>query len=364
MSFLLAVLLIIQLYYWLNFFRKLEIKIPKSQKTLGNGPGVSIIICSKDALLLLTKNLPKLKNQVYHKYEIIICDDFSTDGTRSYVDKWKNEWKEIFPISYHKVTKNKAGKKQAITEGMQIARHNWVLHTDADCTPVSVQWIKQMMISAKQDERNTIVLGYSPYRWGKTYLSQWVHFEAWVTAVQYLSFAICGRPYMGVGRNMAYTKDLVTPEMLEKYAHLASGDDDLTIMQIANKHNTTVCLDPQSFVLTDPPDNWKSYGQQKRRHYSTAGSYKMGTKALLAGYSLSQILFFLVGGALVYSSSYGWAIACYALRMVVLLPIAQRLIKTLDAKFSWRYFVLFDIVQAFYYLIFSFTVLLPQKNKW
>lgn len=378
-----TLLLAVQLSYWLYFFRNLGIRETSSRDDFDNEPPVSIIVCSKDAVILLAKNLPKLKNQDYPEFEIVISDDFSTDETKSYVNRFKNEWIETVKVNYHKVTKNKNGKKQALLEGMQVARHNWVLLTDADCMPISSQWIRQMMAS-RNDIKNRIILGYSPYRWGETWLSQWVHYEAWSTALQYLSLAQRGLPYMGVGRNMAYTKDLIKPEIMEKYAHLASGDDDLTIMQIADKHNTSVCLDPISFVYTDTPPTWKAYIKQKRRHYSTASAYTKSTQTLLAGYSLSQILFFVVGVALVYSSSSGWesgskmggekgwalsggslwGIGCYVLRMVIILPIVHRLIKTLDARFSLINFILFDLIQAFYYLIFSFAVLIPQKNKW
>jgi len=65
-----------------------------------------------------------------------------------------------------------------------------------------------------------IILGYSPYETNGTNVGCWSHFEAWITALQYLSFAIKGYPYMGVGRNLLYHKELISEDTISKYAHM------------------------------------------------------------------------------------------------------------------------------------------------
>ena len=169
---------------------------------------------------------------------------------------------------------------------------------------------------------------------------------------------------MGVGRNLCYDKSLLTKEYLDRYAHLASGDDDLTVMQMATPENTTICLDPNSFVETDAEPSWAAYFRQKRRHFSTASSYAPTTIALLSGFSMSQLAFYglilwqlFSGGALI-------ALVLYLLRLAFILPIVNKLRRRLQAEFHLLLFPLLDLALASYYLIFSFSVLFPKKKSW
>ncbi len=310
-------------------------------------------------------HLNKVLAQDYGKLEIIVSDDHSTDNTSAYISTQQQKWidKENIDFLYHKVKENKQGKKQALSEAIAHSRHSWVLLTDADCFPNSDQWAKTMM-QAAFSPKTEIILGYSPIVAKNTWVSQWAHFEGWLTALQYLSLAVHGRPYMGVGRNLAYKKELVTPQTYDQYADLASGDDDLTIMQVTTPTNTAICLDPESFVKSPAPDSWSAYYRQKTRHYSTASSYKWGTQFLLAGYSLSHVLFFVLVLALVYSGGWMWGLGMYSVRLLFLFPVVNGLKRKMEAQFSLLQFVMMDFFQCFYYLVFSFAVLFPQKNKW
>ena len=97
-------------------------------------------------------------------------------------------------------------KKYALTLGIKASKHDYLLFTDADCKPLSKFWI-QDMCSHFNDEQ-TIVLGYGAYTKIKnSFLNKLIRFETLVSAVQYFSFAKAGIPYMGVGRNLAYSKN-------------------------------------------------------------------------------------------------------------------------------------------------------------
>jgi hypothetical protein len=63
------------------------------------------------------------------------------------------------------------------------------------------------MQNAYSDETE-IVLGYGAYHKKKGLLNKLIRFETFHTALQYLSYALAGIPYMGVGRNLSYKKGL------------------------------------------------------------------------------------------------------------------------------------------------------------
>jgi len=359
MTLICIVLVLAQLFFWYYFYGILIKNQPVEPKN-GQNQAVSILICAKNEIDNLKENLPAIIDQTYIEYKVIVADDYSSDGTTEFLKKIDSE-KGIFTA--FKVKENKRGKKAALSEALTQAKTPWVLTTDADCVPCSEDWISSMMNSAEVSDI-TLVLGYSPYQKEPNLVSKWAHFEAWITAVQYLSYAKRGIPYMGVGRNLLYKKDLINKETLSNYAHLASGDDDLTVMQIATADNTAINLDPKSFVMTTAPPTFLDYWKQKNRHFSTATSYQWKHKILLSLYSSSQILFFVLILLLFLWGQWLVAVGIYGFRMLMLFPSVFKLKKILTAEFSLLCFPLYDVAQAFYYMIFSIAALIPQKTKW
>ena len=184
-------------------------------------------------------------------------------------------------------------KKYALTLGIKAAKNDFLLFTDADCKPVSKYWIKEM--SANFSNSKSIVLGYGAYSKIKnSILNKLVRFETLLTAVNYFSFAKSGLPYMGVGRNLAYTKkEFFDANGFINHIKVRSGDDDLFINQIATKNNTTICFSKDSFTESTPKTTFKAWFKQKRRHISTAKHYKIKHKALLILLYISNLLFWL-----------------------------------------------------------------------
>ena len=52
-----------------------------------------------------------------------------------------------------------------------------------------------------------VVLGYGAYKKYPGFLNKLIRFETFHTALQYFSYALAGKPYMGVGRNLSYRKE-------------------------------------------------------------------------------------------------------------------------------------------------------------
>jgi glycosyltransferase involved in cell wall biosynthesis len=361
MTILLIISALVQLIYWYYYFKALSDHIsPTRPSDRQPTEAVSVVICAKNAGHLLQRNLPTVLDQAYPQYTVHIADDHSTDDTLEILKKIDNEKGNLF---VHEVKQNNRGKRQALWEGIVKSRHQWVILTDSDCHPQSSQWIATMM-GARTAPEHKLILGYSPYRAHNSLVSWWSHFEAWMTALLYLSFALKGRPYMGVGRNMCYDKRLLNKAYLDRYQHLASGDDDLTVMQMATPENTNICIDPASYVYTEAEPTWWRYIQQKRRHYSTAISYKPSTILLLSGHSLSQIGFYVLFLGSLFSglALAGWT--AYILRMLWLAPIVNKLCRRLETQFHPLLFPIFDLALAVYYVVFSFSVLFPKKKEW
>lgn len=286
----------IQVLYFIFFFGKFAF-LKHNKKTPINIP-VSVIICAKNEAENLKKFLPSVINQDYPNFQIVLINDASYDDTFKVMEEFARKHNNIKLVNVINNEAFWANKKYALTLGIKAAKHNHLLFTDADCKPLSKHWITEM--SSCFSETKSIVLGYGAYSKIKnSHLNKLIRYETFLTAVQYFSFAKLGIPYMGVGRNLAYTKGtFFNGNGFMSHMYIRSGDDDLFINQTATAKNTDICFSPESFTESIPKKTFKDWKTQKRRHITTANHYKAKHKVLLAVFYISQVLFWVLAMAL------------------------------------------------------------------
>ena len=244
------------------------------QKSNPKRISISVIVCAKNEAENAVRFIPLLAEQDYPDYEIILIDDASSDTTLEIFEEFEKKYPNIRLV---KVENNEAfwgNKKYALTLGIKSSKKDYLIFTDADCYPVSKNWITTM--SSQFTMQKTIVLGYGGYeKVANSFLNKIIRFETLLTAVQYFSWAKTGKPYMGIGRNLAYKKEeFFNVNGFISHIQVRSGDDDLFINQVATNKNTAICYSPESFTFSEPKKTFKGWFTQKRRHVSTAKFYK------------------------------------------------------------------------------------------
>jgi len=255
---------------------------------------VSVIVCAHDEEENLIEQVPLLLQQDYPQFEIIIVEDRCNDGTYDYLLQATKEHERLKMVRVTHKPDHINGKKFALTLGIKAARYDWVLLTDADCRPASTKWISQM--TSQFEEPAKIVLGYSPYIKTPGLLNAFIRFESFLTGIQFIGIALLGKPYMGVGRNLAYRKEVfLNAKGFNSHLDVTGGDDDLFVNQHATKENTRVSIGPDALVFSKPKESWTEYFYQKFRHLSVGKLYKFSDKILLGVFSLTWLLtWFLV----------------------------------------------------------------------
>ena len=214
----------IQFVYYVVIFGKFGYR--KSQKSNPKRIPISVIVCAKNEEENVAKFVPMLAEQDYPDFEIVLIDDASSDDTLDLLEGFEKQYANVRLV---KVENNEAfwgNKKFALTLGIKAAKKEYLLFTDADCYPNSKNWIMEMSSQFTKDK--TIVLGYGAYERLPGFLNKIIRFETMLTAVQYFSWAKIGRPYMGVGRNLAYKKEeFFNVRGFMDHMKIRSGDDDL-----------------------------------------------------------------------------------------------------------------------------------------
>jgi hypothetical protein len=167
-------------------------------------------------------------------------------------------------------------------------------------------------MQAQYREGTDVVLGYGAYRKTVGFLNQLIRYDSFLVAMQYMSFALAGKPYMGVGRNLSYKRDLFyQAKGFTSHYKLKSGDDDLFINRVAGKRNTRIAINPECHTISTAKTSLISWIFQKRRHYTTARYYRPKFKFLLGLGYLSKLLLYLSFIALMILQ-YNWLIVLIA----------------------------------------------------
>jgi glycosyltransferase involved in cell wall biosynthesis len=352
----------IQILYYLIFFRRLAFYKPKNDGDNLEHP-VSVVICARDEADNLMRNLPgTLVQQFKTSHELVLVNDNSTDESRYLIDEFKKTFKNINNVELTQEAKMISGKKFPLSMGIRSAKYEIVLLTDADCVPASEFWIQKMQDGYADDTE--IVLGYGAYHKKPGILNKLIRFETFHTALQYLSYALAGIPYMGVGRNLSYKKEVfLRNKGFSSINQIPSGDDDLFINQVANGKNTRIVIDPEAHTLSTPKHSWNAWMRQKYRHYTTAKYYKASHKILLGLYSFS--LFWLYPLLALSMIFFNWwlALSIFGLRFLIQSIVLFKSMKKLNEKDLWPWFLFFDIWMFFFY-IFTIPAIwkAPRKN--
>lgn len=356
----------VQLFIWLYYFRRLAVFSTKKDLTTFQSPeevSVSIIICARNEAENLKKNLPHILNQNYRSFEVIVVDDKSEDATRNILSQYNISYRNLRILSVVDKPPG-SGKKPALAQGIKAAKHEVLLFTDADCCPTSKEWLREMQKTIRGPIE--IGLGFGPYEKTTGFLNKFIRYEAFFTALQYFSFALAGHPYMGVGRNLIYKKELFDQAGgFVTHEHLMSGDDDLFINQVATKTNTCIILNEKTHVYSTSVKTWSAYYRQKNRHLSTGRHYQNKHKILLGlvsashffHYSFAFLLFILNFGII-------FAVIIIVIRILVITLICEPILRKLQDRRLTLWTPILDTAYVLFYVIFSISLIKGKIKQW
>lgn len=323
-----GVLLIIQYIYYFGVYNRIHTHNMAAKKGdvhfTHDEPPLSIIICAHNESENLRKNLPFILEQDYPQFEVIVINDGSTDETEEVLSVFE----EKYPHLYHSFTPDSARyisrKKLALTLGIKASKYDWLVFTEVNCYPANNQWLRLM--ARNFTPRTQVVLGYSGYERGKGWLHKRASFDSLFTSLRYLGLALAGKPYMGIGRNLAYRKDLFfNAKGFSTYLNMQRGEDDLFINQVAHKDNTRVETDIDATIRMQPVECYKDWKEEKVSYMATARFHRGSQRWLLGFETCTRLLFYAacVAGITFGILSFHWVAAGAALLIWLLRYMVQ-----------------------------------------
>ena len=340
------------------FFTKTAKSNPEKQEA------VSVIIVAKNEYRNLKNNLPKILNQNYPNFEVILVNHASEDDTEYLIREFMQEYSNLKYVVVQDNINFFSGKKFPLSVGIKSAQHDILLLTDADCYPDSENWIAEMQsqfISKKE-----IVLGYGAYEERKGLLNKFVRYDSLRVGMMYLSLAKWGIPYMGVGRNLAYRKSLFFKENgFQAHLNISSGDDDLFINSAANFRNTTIAVGKSCRSISVPKTSFSDWYYQKKRHLTTGKHYKISHLFILGLWDFSTFIFFL-SSILLLSFQFQWMVIAVilGLRIISQLILTKKTMLLLGEKKLLLFSPLLELFILIANPIISVISIFVKKRRW
>lgn len=352
---------LVQLIYYLGIYSRVAFFRKKQVPALAEP--VSVIICARNEADNLEKYLPAVLAQQYPEFEVIVVDDASTDETDTLLRQFIGQYPHLRATTIRADKKFTHGKKLAVTIGIKAAKHDILVFIDADCEPAGDQWLKAMVSGLKGSKQ--IVLGYGGYTSQKGLLSKYIRYDTLTIAMQYLSFAISGFPYMGVGRNIVYRKSFFnSTEGFRRHLHLLSGDDDLFVNENATRQNTAVEFSHQSHTRSAPSHTFEKWIWQKKRHLTTSPLYKARDKFLLGLEPFSRLCFYILLVVLLFiSGMLYWVLGAFLLRLIVQVIVIKNTMIRLKENNVLLYSILFDVVSLFINFVLFVSNRISARNR-
>ena len=253
-------LYVLQVSYWIWSLRH----IPAVKSTTHNNKFVSVIVAARNEEAFLPACLESLVRQTYSasNYEVILVNDHSTDHTETIGREWDSQYSQFHLLNAIHDPQLK-GKTNALAQGIDAARGDIIMITDADCIVPST-WIESTV--AYFDDNIGLVGGITLQE----------HSSAF-TGIQSLDWAFIlgiaaataqrGNPLGSIGNNLSFRKKAY--EEVGGYRTLPfSVTEDYTLVQAiigTGSWSYRYPIDPEVMVVSKACPDWKTLVRQKHR---------------------------------------------------------------------------------------------------
>lgn len=353
----------IQGWYWLGYYRRSAFAKADEKKSSANLPPLSVVICARNEAENLARFLPAVMEQDYPSYEVVVVNDCSEDNTYDILGEMMKRYPHLRVSLIQKDPGFTHTKKLAMLIGIKAARNEMLVFTDADCRPESPNWLRE--VAAAAGPVTDIIIGYGGYMPEEGLLNRYIRYETMFIGMQYFGMALAGKPYMGVGRNLAYRKSFFFDRGgFGPHNHIMSGDDDLFVNRNATPENCSLMLSHDSFTLSAAQKSMGAWIKQKRRHFSAAAYYRKNDKLRLFFELFSRVSYYaLLITLLIMLASWPAVLFIAVARLVMRAVILRKAAATFNEPRLWFISLFFDILAPFVTAFLYVTTIRRGKGR-
>ncbi len=251
----------------------------------GSRPFLTVLLPARDEAAVILDCLESLTAQDYpaDRYEIILIDDHSTDGTARLVGA---KFPKIRVLSLVDNERG-SGKKAALNYGIQKAGGELIVTTDADCLHIT-GWLSALAAARVAGGYNFIT--------APVCIHPTASFLDRLQALDLAGYMLLtaggvarGRPVLANGANLAFSPQLF--RQLGGYAGLEKvlGGDDVLLLQRARQRPELARIgfvhNRAALVSTLPAAGWRAFWQQRLRWAAKSKAYADPVLVVVQGWT-------------------------------------------------------------------------------
>lgn len=327
--------------------------------------GISVIIIAQNDELNLQENLLQILEQEYPLFEVIVINENSNDDSEFVLHILTENYKNLKIINLQENINKFITRKFSLDIGIKSAKYDTIVITEPKCCPSSFSWLSHIN-EQMQNKKKKIAIGFCGIKPSKGFLNQFVQYDSVTNAMNCFSFALIGNPYTGVNENIAYSKDFFFRNggLISQY-RTHTGSNDIFVNRYANKSNTSVVLNKDSFTYCNSFSSYSFFKRNKINNYLAFKHFKFKDKFLLSLLPFDSLLLYL-GIIFLIIIRFPWQ---YCIPVVVVKWLIQILYyKKCMKKFEIKNCYMLTPFMEVYFMFLHFNLfvksLFIKKNKW
>ena len=367
--FILYLVTSLLLLYGLRCSHRLHPNLVRNDREL---PLISVLIAARNEEKRISGCIAALLQSDYpvDRFEIIIIDDRSQDGTLPIAQAYARNHANVRVVSLHQRLEGMSGKASALCQGIEHARGDIFLVTDADCL-VPPSWMPAMvshflpevglvggftLLSPSQTNSLSSEIETQDGIFAKVQTLDWMYL---LTAGA--GAAGLGKPVSILGNNFGFRR--AAYEQVGGYRAIGfTIIEDFALMQkIERETDWTVRfpLDRRTAIFSFPAESWRFFFDQRQRW--AAGGKEVG---LFAKYLM--LTAFLMHITVPVAALFSPLLALCGLFSMLSadLLLLWRCASKLGRMDLLKHFLLFEIYFFTYSLVLAGTVALPATVHW
>lgn len=332
---------------------------PRDEQGNASQPFISVLIAARNEESNLSNCLESVLNQSYDtdRFEVIVINDHSTDGTeticRTFATRFHN-----FSYANARDDSLLKGKTNALDQGIETARGEIILITDADCS-VPRTWVEGT--ARRYSQSVGLVGGITLQKAGNWF--EGMQSLDWAFLLGLASATVTLRnPLSTIGNNLSFRKSAYAGVGGYRKIPFSVTEDFMLFQSIVKteKWDYLCPIDPNVLVVSQPCSSWKELLRQKQRWGRGGLDMKLsGFSIMTIGFGLDAVILlsFALGNPL-------FAMSSILFKMAGDYSFLRTLLKKLDRMDHLKYFLAFQVYFFLYVLLLPFIVFFGGKVVW
>jgi biofilm PGA synthesis N-glycosyltransferase PgaC len=247
---------------------------------------VSVVIACRNEQNNLPVLLKHIAIQHYskHLYEVIIVDDNSVDNTVQIVSDYS------YSGNISIISNNGTGKKQALRTGIEVARGNLIITTDADCR-MRENWIRSIAAFYEKNYPDLIICPVQ-LESDSSFLGRFQELEFISLQGITAGSAIYGDATMCNGANLAFKREAYLNRSATLHDEINSGDDIFLLHSLKKGGQSKILWmeSPDALITTGAASTVRAFLKQRCRWISKSKTYRDSFTIFLGIVTFTAIL--------------------------------------------------------------------------